>query len=58
MVNMPLSILKAPQPIFFSMAKDYNTPYPGGVQHGVNENDPAPPLHFLRASQEICPAPD
>ena len=56
MVDMPLSILQTPHPI--SISKHCHAAHLRGVEHGINESDPAPPLDLVGASEEICAAPE
>jgi len=56
MVNMPLSILQTPQPI--PTPKCCHVSHLRGVEQGVDESDPAPPLDLVGASEEICPTPE
>ncbi len=56
MVDMPLSILQTPHAI--SIPKNCHAAHLRGVEQGVNESDPAPPIDLIRASEEICAAPE
>jgi len=56
MVHMPLSILQAPQLI--SIPKYFHPSHLRGVEQGVDERDPAPPLNLAGASEEISPTPE
>jgi len=55
MMSVLLPVLQSQELI--SISKHGNASDPGSVQHGIDENDPPPPLHLATASEQIGPAP-